>query len=170
MRAAVVGHSRLGKTALWCAAQDERFSLAVAVQSGCGGAAISRGKVGEQLSGMTKTFPDWFCEGFQAYAPRLADYPFDQHDLIAAIAPRRVYVCSASEDEWADPNSEFLACAAASPAFGPDGEGLVSEDRLPRIGDVFHSGRIGFHLRAGSHAFVAEDWDRIMDYRDRHEG
>jgi len=168
-RAAVIGHSRLGKTALWCAAQDERFTMSIAVQSGCGGAAINRGKIGEELKVMTKSFPDWFCGNFQTYAHQAPQHPFDQHDLIAAIAPRRVYVCSAIEDEWADPASEYLACVAASPAYEKMGaRGFISADRLPAIGDSFHEGSIGYHLRDGVHALEPRDWMEAIAYRKRH--
>lgn len=165
-RVGVIGHSRLGKTALWCGVNDERFSMAAVVQSGCGGAALNRGKIGETLAGMTTMFPDWFCGAFQDYAHEVERHAFDQHDLIAAMAPRGVYVCSAAEDEWADPASEYLACAAAASAY--EGKGFVAEDRLPIAGDVFHEGMIGYHLRQGMHALAREDWQKIIAYRDLH--
>ena len=56
-RACISGHSRLGKTALWCAAQDERFSMVVSNNSGCSGAALSRGKIGENIEKITNVFP-----------------------------------------------------------------------------------------------------------------
>lgn len=162
-RICVIGHSRLGKTALWCGANDSRFSLTAIVQSGCGGAAINRGKIGETLAGMTTTFPDWFSESFLTYAHHIEDHPYDQHGLLAAIAPRRAYISSAIEDEWADPASEYLSCAAAIRAYG---EKLP--DKLPAEGDTFHDTKIGYHLRKGLHALAREDWQKIIAYRALH--
>ena len=95
--------------------------------------------------------------------------PFDQHWLIASIAPRYVYVASAEEDSWADPKAEFLACAAASAAYKKYGkQGLVCEDRLPKTGEEFHEGSIGYHIRAGLHYFSREDWQRAIRFIKRH--
>lgn len=117
-RMAVMGHSRLGKAALLCGAMDERFSLTVSNDSGAGGAALFRGKCGERISDLTgNACAHWFCGNFASYAGREEELPFDQHFLLALTAPRYLYVASASEDSWADPMSEFLSCAAASPVF-----------------------------------------------------
>jgi pimeloyl-ACP methyl ester carboxylesterase len=165
----VVGHSRLGKTALWCGAQDPRFSAAVSNDSGCSGAAVSRGKEGERIRDIVTRFPHWFCENYRKYQDREEELPFDQHFLIASMAPRPVYVASAVEDLWADPKSEFLSCAAASSAYKLlGGRGLVSENHFPKPGDVFQEGEIGYHLRTGTHFLSRYDWQQFIKYMDRH--
>ena len=100
-RACIVGHSAAAKTALWCGACDPRYSLVVSNNSGCTGAAISRGKQGEILRQSIHS-SHWFCEITSAIMGR-ALCPVDQHMLLSLIAPRRLYVTSASEDLWADP-------------------------------------------------------------------
>jgi len=167
-RAGVLGHSRLGKTALLAGATDTRFTHVFSNDSGCSGAAITRDKEGERIAEITKTFPYWFCENYHAYAGREEELPFDQHFLLAAIAPRKVYVGSAVGDIWADPKSEFRACVAASQVYEALGlTGLVAPDRLPEVGDAFHAGNVGYHLRAGTHYLSREDWGHYMDYLAR---
>lgn len=163
--AIVCGHSRLGKTALLCGATDERFAFVHSNDSGCSGAAITRGKVGEKVADITKMFPFWFCENYKKYADKESEMPFDQHYLIASVAPRYAYVASAVEDIWADPASEMLACVAASGAYEKQGlTGFVCEDRLPEVGDIYHEGNIGYHLRAGAHYFSREDWNTLTAF------
>lgn len=165
-RVAVIGHSRLGKTALWCGANDERFSMVVSNNSGCSGAAISRGKVGESIEVITRVFPRWFhgtC--YSQYAEREYEAPFDQHYLLACIAPRKLCVGSASEDTWADPNSEYLGCCAASPAWEQAGKtGFVHPDRLPVAVDVLQEGNISYHLTQGTHYLGRNDWHQYMKF------
>lgn len=164
-RICVAGHSRLGKTALLAGALDERFYCAFSNNSGCSGAAISREKEGETVALINKTFPYWFCENYKKYADNEQALPFDQHYLIAANYPHRVYVASAAEDLWASPKNEFLACVAASNYYLSRGEvGFVHGGELPRVGDRFHEGKIGYHLRAGLHYFGREDWLRYFEY------
>ena len=160
-RAVVCGHSRLGKTALLTSATDTRFTFAHSNDSGCSGAAITRGKLGEEIRDICQRFPYWFCKNYLTYATNAYKLPFDQHWLIASISPRYVSVASASEDEWADPNSEFLACVAASAAFK---NGFVCQNRLPAINDTFFDGDIGYQLRAGSHYFSREDWLKLIQF------
>jgi len=167
---AVIGHSRLGKTALLTGALDERFAFTVSNDSGCSGAAITRGKVGESITAICDRLGYWFCENYQKYRDDAHALPFDQHFLLALAAPRCVYVASAVEDTWADPESEYLACAAASEAYEILGEtGFVRPDRLPETGDCFHGGKVGFHMRAGTHYLSREDWRRVIDYICRHK-
>lgn len=167
-RAAVVGHSRLGKTALWAGALDERFTHVISNNSGCSGAAITRQKKGERIRDIIRVFSRWFCDNYQKYVDKEELLPFDQHFLVAAIAPRKVYVASAIEDEWADPVSEFLSCYAASEVYEKLGlKGFISSDRLPEAGEYFHEGNIGYHLRKGTHYLSREDWNLFMDYMEK---
>ena len=164
-RISVAGHSRLGKTALLAGALDERFYCAFSNDSGCSGAALSRENDGETIEVITRVFPYWFCENYKQYACNESALPFDQHYLIAANYPHRVYVASAAEDLWACPVNEFLSCVAASDYYATRGKtGFVHGDALPQIGDRFHRGNIGYHLRAGMHYFGREDWLRYFDY------
>jgi hypothetical protein len=169
--AIVCGHSRLGKTALLAAATDARFAFAHSNDSGCSGASLSRGKCngGERIADICRNFPYWFCERYLHYVDREDALPFDQHALLACIAPRYVSVASAAGDTWADPVGEFLCCVAASKAYRAHGlDGLICEDRLPFVGDAYRKGHIGYHLRAGLHYFSREDWLQLIAFIDTH--
>ncbi len=166
-RTAIIGHSRLGKTALLCGALDERFACVISNASGCSGAAITRGKPGEHISDITDRFPFWFCENYRHYADNEAALPFEQHWLLAAIAPRLLCVSSALDDTWAGPSHEFLSCVAASPAWKALGKpGFITPDRLPTPGEALQEGSIGYHLRHGQHYLSRTDWNRFMDFLD----
>ena len=167
-RSAVVGHSRLGKTALWAGAQDERFQYVISNDSGSAGAALSRGKTGEDIRAITERFPYWFCPAYRDYAGREKDLPFDQHFLLAASAPRRIYIASSAEDSWADPQSEFLAALAASEVYRKIGlTGLVTPDSWPADDCVRTDGEIAYQRRPGSHYFSRTDWQRFMAYVEK---
>ncbi|MBE6356701.1 MAG: acetylxylan esterase [Lentisphaerae bacterium] len=161
-RAMVTGHSRLGKTALWAGAVDLRFKVVVSNDSGHGGAALFRRCIGENAEVLVTVFPHWFVSGFDKYAGKDADLPFDQHFLLSLIAPRTLCIGSATKDLWADPKGEFLAGVHASEVYWLFGvRGMpVSEHPAP---DVNVTGEISYHLRTGEHEILLQDWEHYLD-------
>ena len=140
------GHSRLGKTALWAALQDERFAGVVANNSGCMGASMSTAADAETPELLAEIRPYWFTEGFSQRVREGAPW-LGADMLLSAIAPRPVYVTSAAEDAPADPAGERAAIEKA-------------RERSPE-------GTFGYHLREGPHGVTAADWERLLEFFDR---
>ncbi len=166
-RVGVVGHSRGGKTALWAGAEDERFAMVVSNDSGSTGAALARGKTGEKIRDINRVFPHWFNGNYKAFADREDELPVDQHMLAALIAPRVLYIASATEDDWAHPKNEFLSGVYASPVYRLYGlEGLTGKT-FPNPDAPVQGGGMGYHLRTGKHNLTEYDWGCFMDLAGR---
>ena len=166
-RVAVMGHSRLGKTALWAGALDTRFAMVISNCSGRGGAGLWRRNYGETLPRMKQVFPYWFCANLMQYADKIDQLPVDSNELIALIAPRPVYINGAQEDQWADPHGMFMSAVAAGPVYKLLGAEDLGTDQMPPINQpIMHT--IAYHFRDGKHAVTAFDWDQFLTFADMH--
>ena len=165
-RVGVLGHSRLGKTALLTGMQDERFTYVFPNDSGCCGDALFRGNTGEQIADIVRVFPFWFCNNFHKYAQTGVPAAFDQHYLLACIAPRRVHTGAAEKDGWADPLSQQLSCLAAGEYWEKEYglPGLVGGERRVPVGGELTQGYVAYHLRAGLHQLSYRDWEAYIRY------
>jgi len=166
---AVIGHSRLGKTALLAGAFDRRFKYVISNDSGCSGAAILRKKTGENLAVLAAVRHYWFCPNYAKYTIREEELPLDQHFLLAAIAPRHILIGSAEEDTWSDPESEFISAHLASEVYERIYKiaGLSHDGKIPRARSVLDGGNICYHIRHGEHYLSREDWNIYMNYIDK---
>jgi len=168
-RCAAVGHSRLGKTALWAGASDKRFAIVTSNDSGCGGASLSKRVSGETVEAINTYFPYWFCKNFHQYKGKEGELPMDQHQLLALIAPRPLYVCSGAEDLWADPFGEYLSVVYANPVYQ-----LYGKEPMPHTGNFLppvntpQVGDAAYHVEDAGHQFGDYDWEQFLLFFDKY--
>jgi hypothetical protein len=151
-RLALSGHSRSGKTALWAGALDERVALVAPQGSGCGGVASYRFREEgcERLAVMCQSFPHWFLPRLAAFGGREERLPFDQHFVVALVAPRAFISIDALGDRWANLPGTQATFLGARPVW----ELLSAAER------------IGISFRPGAHGLSDEDWRTLLDFAD----
>ncbi|MEN8192130.1 MAG: acetylxylan esterase [Bacteroidota bacterium] len=164
---AVVGHSRLGKAALWAGAQDKRFAITISNNSGSGGAALFRRKFGETIDVSVAYAPQWYCDNFKKYVDNENKLPIDQHMLISLIVPRAVYIASAEEDTWADPKGEFLSAKYATPVYNLFNKKGIESDKMFELNQPTMNS-VGYHIRSGKHDLTEYDWNNYINFADKH--
>jgi hypothetical protein len=168
-RIALEGHSRLGKTALWASANDDRIAAVFSSCAGEMGSALSRRDWGETVDDMTQNFPWWFSPSFQKWAGRWDDMPVDAHMLIALSAPRPVFLTGGTADQWADPVGEYLAAVAAGPVYRLLGrKDLGVADAKPPLDTPVTGGDIGWQYHTGPHAATPADWKAFLVFLDKY--
>jgi hypothetical protein len=178
-RIAAVGHSRNGKTALLAAAYDERFALAIPHQAGCGGTAPNRvapalaapqanGRpIAETMAVINKNFPHWFNAEYKKFNDTPEKLPFDQHELVALMAPRPVLLSNAAGDKWANPTQQFEVLKAAEPVYRLLNAGDCDANKMPPEGKLVSS-KLGYYIRPGPHSMTSGDWMVFLDFADQH--
>jgi hypothetical protein len=165
---ALIGHSRLGKTALWAGAQDPRFALVFSSCAGEMGSALSRRDYGETVDDMAANFPWWFAGNFQKYAGHWNDMPVDAHLLIALNAPRPVFITGGTQDQWADPRGEFLAAVAAGPVYRLLGKKDLGTTDGPPLDMPLLTGDLGFLYHTGAHTIAPADWSAFFTFAEKY--
>lgn len=166
-RAALHGHSRLGKTALWAGALDERFKVVISNNSGLGGAAMTKRRFGEVYFYLVNAMPHWFVKRTAAYIANEESQNFDQHFLLSLIAPRKLVVASAENDLWSDPYGEYLGAYHAGEVYSLFGAEVLKTPARQAVGTVITSD-ISYHIRPGKHAQNEIDWLHYLDIADKY--
>lgn len=169
-RLAVTGTSRLGKAALWAGANDERIALVIPTVSGTCGAAMSRSNRKETFYDLNATFRWWMSNECKAYAECVDELPVDQHELIACVAPRRVYLSSAETDTSNDSQGTWIALLLSRDAFRLYNIEVIEGDigEQPGVGERVFTEAMAYHMRTGTHGVNEEDWNNYMDYMDQY--
>ena len=162
---ACVGHSRLAVASLWAGVNDERFKLVVSNNAGKGGPQYFRRDFGS-LPSIFILRSNWVTDNFQQYIPRIDELPVDQHQLLALVAPRALYVTSSSKDFNADPYGAFLSTREASKIWRLYGEkGLDPNCEMPPLHTPI-GGKIRYHVKEGKHSIREYDWEQYYNAAD----
>jgi hypothetical protein len=165
-KVALVGFSRGGKSVLWAGAEDQRFAMIIAHESGAGGSALARRRFGETVARLNSSFPHWFCTNYRKWNNNEEMMPVDMHMLLALIAPRALYIDCADQDLWGDPRGSYLSLFNAIPVYNLKGIKTQIPEAMPPMNKQIISGNVGFHIRDGAHNLIMKDWSWFMDFAD----
>jgi hypothetical protein len=168
-RVAVHGVSRLGKTALWAGAHDQRFAAVIESCSGEGGAALSRRNYGETIGHMTapSRYPYQFAANWAKYSGFPDTAPMDANLLVALVAPRPLLLQTGDTDFWSDPKGEFLAAVSAGPVWKLYGKQDLGTTTMPKAKEaILHD--LAYEMHDGGHGMVPSDWNVYVDFLKMH--
>jgi hypothetical protein len=162
----VTGASRLGKTALWAGASDQRFAMVIASISGEGGAALSRRNYGETIAHITDEHRYFyqFATNYRGYRHKVDQLPMDAHMLVALIAPRPLLLQTGNTDYWSDPKGEYLSARAAEPVYRLFGKAGPGNHEFPAAGDTSLLNPLGYYMHQGGHAVLPADQDVFITF------
>jgi hypothetical protein len=166
-KVALQGHSRIGKAALWAGVNDTRFAMVISNESGEGGAALARRWYGETVARLNSAFPHWFCPNYKKFDNKPNQMPVDQHQLLALVAPRPLYVASAQEDQWSDPKGEFLSAQVITPVYALFGKQGIAAAEMPGLNQPVGE-TVRYHNRSGKHDVTLYDWQQYLSFADKH--
>ena len=165
-RVVLTGYSRLGKAALIAGAFDQRFPVVVPVQTGGGGAPLTKRGYGENVATEVSSFRHWYCRAYGKYAYDTASMPFDQHLLLSCVAPRALLI-EGFDQPWFDTKGEFLSLQAASPVWKFLGKKGLPAVSWPDDYDTSAIGPlVGYVRRDQGHGISAMDWMWMLDFAD----
>lgn len=162
----VTGASRLGKTALWTGASDQRFAMVIASISGEGGAALSRRNFGETIAHITDSsrYLYQFAGNYHTYGNRVDKLPMDAHMLVSLIAPRPLLLQTGNTDYWSDPKGEYLSARAAEPVYKLFGKAGPGSHEFPAPEDTTLLNPLGYYMHVGGHAVLPTDQDVFITF------
>lgn len=172
-RIGIEGHSRYGKAALVTMAYDRRFAIGYISSSGEGGAKLWRRHWGEQIGNIAGGEYYWMAGNFIKYdSPSLSenDLPIDQHELIALVAPRPVFISAGTQaagDGWVDAKGMFLAAVGAGPVYRLLGKKDLGATEFPPVETTLIDGDIGFRQHTEGHT-PGPNWPTFLKFTEKY--
>jgi hypothetical protein len=154
----IAGMSTGGKQVLYTAAMDDRIWCVVPESSGAMGVKLSRRDIGESIDDLASgNFAGNYCPNFTNYVGHWNDMPVDQHEMIALMAPRKMFITGGNQEVWEDVKGGFAAAVAAEPVYGLLGKKGINTVEMPPIEQPVVFGEIGFYQHNGAHTFTPNE-------------
>jgi hypothetical protein len=150
---ALAGHSRYGKATMVTMVYEPRILTGYVSSSGEGGAKLWRHLAGQSVESLANSGEYyWMAGNFIRYGGPLTvdDLPIDQHQFIALVAPRPIFISGGeyiegngvpgtnsrySLEDWQDTPGTFMATAGASPVWKLLGRKPLSNTALGLVFD-----------------------------------